>query len=119
MRDGVILSFVAVVTLILYLTLTRDSFLANDTSAHSSSTKVVANPSENAIGKTYRGGLVKSSPGRAWPGFTLYPTVGDAHVRILNMLGEPVHSWNVDAMRAQLLLWSHHMGERPRHGFWC
>ena len=56
MRDGVILSFVAVVTLILYLTLTRDSFLANDTSAHSSSTKVVANPSENAIGKTYRGG---------------------------------------------------------------
>ena len=40
---------------------------------------------------------------RAYPGFTLYPEAGSALVRLLNMKGETVHSWQTDAMRARLL----------------
>jgi hypothetical protein len=38
-----------------------------------------------------------------FPGFTLYPQEGTAEVQLLNMKGQIVHKWNVDAERARLL----------------
>ncbi|MCB0310286.1 MAG: aryl-sulfate sulfotransferase, partial [Bdellovibrionales bacterium] len=40
---------------------------------------------------------------KAFKAFTLYPVEGTAQVLLLNMQGEPVHKWDVDADRARLL----------------
>ena len=53
-------------------------------------TKVVGSVTINNTEKTYKG-------------FTLYPVSGTAEVVLLNMKGDVVHSWNIDAERARLL----------------
>ncbi|MCB0310401.1 MAG: aryl-sulfate sulfotransferase, partial [Bdellovibrionales bacterium] len=49
------------------------------------------------------GRLTISDPKRAFPGFTTYAESGTERVLLLNMQGETVHTWHVDAMRARLL----------------
>jgi Arylsulfotransferase (ASST) len=46
---------------------------------------------------------LKINDKRAFQSYALYPEEGNAQVKLLNMEGETVHSWAVDASRARLL----------------
>ncbi len=48
-------------------------------------------------------GLTIYNKAKALPGYTLFPVAGSEHVYLLNMEGNVVHSWPVDATRARLL----------------
>ncbi len=66
-------------------------------------------PGESAFGDAVHEKLVPTSrlkkyvPEQVEPGFTLYPEESTASVHLLNIQGEVVHSWSVDADRARLL----------------
>ncbi len=51
----------------------------------------------------FHGELLRYDRTKASPGYTLYPVVGTAQVLLLDMQGQVVHSWPVDAQRARLL----------------
>ncbi len=57
--------------------------------------------SDASSGNTGKGLTIYTD--KAFPGFTIYPTSGTAEVLLLNMKGETVHKWPVDADRARLL----------------
>lgn len=48
-------------------------------------------------------GLTINKPEKTYKGLTLYPISGTAEVQLLNMQGEVVHNWPLDADRARLL----------------
>lgn len=43
------------------------------------------------------------NPSKAYRGFTIYPQSGTAQVRLVNMTGDLLHTWDLDASRARLL----------------
>lgn len=49
------------------------------------------------------GTLLKHQPESTYEGFTLLPVEGNATVHLIDMRGEIVNTWNVDATRARLL----------------
>lgn len=52
---------------------------------------------------TWQGKLSVYKPEKASPGYTLYPVTGNNETILLNMKGEIIHRWPLDAMRARLL----------------
>ncbi len=69
----------------------------------SSAEKNTSSSHDIKIESEFKGELTVHIPKKTSPGFTLYPVVGIAKVFLLNMSGEVLHSWELDADRARLL----------------
>ncbi|MCB0332988.1 MAG: aryl-sulfate sulfotransferase [Bdellovibrionales bacterium] len=53
--------------------------------------------------EAFHGEVTVYNETKSFPGYTLYPVVGTAQVLLLDMKGDVVHHWPVDAQRARLL----------------
>lgn len=100
--------FAALVAGAVLLTVTIGSISGDETASEPdveearASLKVPVEPDLSKVvvsGGTYSG----YQPELAYQGFTLYPQVGGARLKLVNMSGNVVHQWRLDAPRARML----------------